>query len=99
MFSRSKSVDVARGRGVSLYPFQCLRANFIKGVYLMTRSFFSKVLSVGGAVTRKYFYLVETFGDVVRIVRYPRRQDGSVWLPASSATAEKAGYVCAVYPR
>ena len=43
MFSRSKSVDVARGRGVSLYPFQCPRANFIKGVYLITRSFFFSV--------------------------------------------------------
>ena len=65
----------------------------------MTRSFFSRCLAAGGAVTRRYFYLVETVGDVRRIVRYPRRVDGSVWIPASAATEAAAGYVCAVYPR
>lgn len=57
----------------------------------MTRSFFNRVLSAGGAVTRKYFYMVEVAGDVRRIVRYPRRVDGAVWL-------SDPAYVCAVYP-
>ena len=64
----------------------------------MTRAFFSRVLAAGGAVTRRYLYMVETSGDTRKIVRYPRRQDGSVWLPASAAAAD-AGYVCAVYAR
>ena len=57
----------------------------------MTRAFFSRCLAAGGAVTRKYFYLVETCGDVRKIVRYPRRVDGAVWL-------SDPAYVCAVYP-
>lgn len=65
--------------------------NFIKGVVFMTRAFFSRCLAAGGAVTRKYFYLVEVAGDVRRIVRYPRRADGAVWL-------SDPVYVCAVYP-
>ena len=65
----------------------------------MTREFFNKVLAAGGAVTRRYLYMVETCGDVRKIVRYARRQDGSVWLPASAAAADHSGYVCAVYAR
>lgn len=61
----------------------------------MTRSFFSRVLAAGGAVTRRYFYLVEVAGDVRRIVRYRRTSDGAVWLSGAGADA---GYVCAVYP-
>ena len=64
---------------------------YVKEVLSMTRAFFSRVLAAGGAVTRRYLYMVEKFGDVVRIVRYPRHYDGSVWL-------SDPGYVCAVYP-
>ena len=60
----------------------------------MTRKFFSRVLAAGGAVTRRYFYLVEVCGDVRKIVRYRRTTDGAVWL---SGTGVDAGYVCAVY--
>ena len=56
----------------------------------MTRKFFSRVLAAGGAVTRKYFYMVEVCGDVRKIVRYPRRAGGAVWL-------SDPAYVCAVY--
>ena len=69
--------------------------HFIKGVYFMTRAFFSRCLAAGGAVTRKYFYLVEMCGDVRKIVRYRRTNDGEVWL---SGAGVDAGYVCAVYP-
>lgn len=61
----------------------------------MTRKFFSRVLSAGGAVTRRYLYLVEVVGDVRRIVRYRRTTDGAVWL---SGAGVDAGYICAVYP-
>lgn len=56
----------------------------------MTRSFFARCLACGGAVTRKYFYMVEECGDVRKIVRYPRKVDGSCWL-------SDPAYVCAVY--
>lgn len=61
----------------------------------MTRKFFSRCLAAGGAVTRRYLYLVEVRGDVRVIVRYRRTSDGAVWLSRSGVDA---GYVCAVYP-
>ena len=61
----------------------------------MTREFFNKVLAGNGAVTKRYLYLVETCGDVRRIVRYRRTSGGVVWL---AAAGKDAGYVCAVYP-
>ena len=66
-----------------------------KGVSIMTRSFFNRVLAAGGAVTRRYLYLIEVCGDVRKIVRYRRTADGAVWL---SGAGVDAGYVCAVYP-
>lgn len=62
----------------------------------MTREFFNSVLAAGGRVTRRYLYMVETCGDVLKIVRYRRTVDGAVWL---SRAGVDAGYVCAVYSR
>lgn len=82
--------------GLCSSRWQCLRANFIKGVSIMTRSFFARVLAAGGAVTRRYLYMVqkETNG-LTRIVRYPRTRSGDCWIVYD----EDPGYVCAVYAR
>lgn len=57
----------------------------------MTRDFFQKVLTLNGYLTRRYLYMVETSGDVRRIVRYRRSPSGDVWMISDNA------YVCAVY--
>lgn len=58
----------------------------------MTREFFASILQNGNRTTRKYLYVRETFDDVVRIVRYPRKWPNGV-------NPLNLGYVCAVYAR
>ena len=58
----------------------------------MTRKFFENVLHNGNKTTRKYLYMLETCGDLIKIVRYPRKWSDGV-------NPLNMGYVCAVYAR
>ena len=64
----------------------------MEGNDFMTREFFASILKDGNRTTRKYLYMRETCGDLIKIVRYPRKWPEGV-------NPLNMGYVCAVYAR